>query len=388
MVTLMRRNEPTHGPAAPGGPLAWQLPADAFPDVSTPGPPRFPPRLFWLLHAGGWLGYFLHGFMSGLAHGKEMGYWKLPLTTAATGFLVTLGIRYLLRTQWHLPPWRLIGAAIPAVLLASGVMGMAYLGVLLEWCGEECRPLSALGHVAYLFSYLYVVLAWVGLYIGIKYYRQLRQQTEAALAATAIAHQAQLKMLRYQLNPHFLFNTLNAISTLILDRDTGTANRMVQGLSSFLRHSLDNDPMQRVTLGQELASLTLYLDIEKIRFGERLRVEVDVEPVCEAARLPSLLLQPLVENAIKYAIAHRVEGGTLGLRARCEGDSLVLRVWDDGPGDPRFDDADHCCRGVGLANTRERLRVLYGDRQGFTVRNRPQGGCEVVIHLPFDPGQD
>ena len=164
-------------------------------------------------------------------------------------------------------------------------------------------PANRAAYVAYALSYIYVVLAWVGLYLGIKYYGQLQDETQRALAARTMAHQAQLKMLRYQLNPHFLFNTLNAISTLILDRDNATANRMVHGLSSFLRHSLDNDPMQRVTLRQELDALTLYLDIEKIRFAERLRIETDIDEDCWRALLPSLLLQPLVENAIKYAVA-------------------------------------------------------------------------------------
>ena len=383
----MRRSERAEDWLHGSAPLAWRLRPNAFPDVSTPAPPRFPPRLFWLLHTAGWTAYFLHGFLSGLAHGKHMGYWKLPLTTSVAGFLVTLGLRYLLRSLWHLPPSRLLAAAAPAVLAASAAMGMAFLFVMLQWCGEECRPRTPLGYFAYGFSYLYVVLAWVGLYIGARYYRQLREQTERALAATAMAHQSQLKMLRYQLNPHFLFNTLNAISTLVMDRDTGTATRMVQGLSDFLRHSLDNDPMQRVTLRQELDALRLYLGIEKTRFGERLQVQIEVEPGCEDARLPSLLLQPLVENAIKYAIARQVAGGTLTVRARREGDLLALEVEDDGPGMPSAG-ADAPQRGVGLANTRERLRVLYGDRQQFQVAQRQPHGVRISIRLPFDEAPD
>ena len=188
------------------------------------------------------------------------------------------------------------------ILASSAVMDLTTRTVLIEFC-DTCAPANRVAYVAYALSYIYVVLAWVGLYLGIKYYGQLQDETRRALAARTMAHQAQLKMLRYQLNPHFLFNTLNAISTLILDRDNATANRMVQGLSAFLRHSLDNDPMQRVTLRQELDALTLYLGIEKIRFAERLRVETDIDEDCWRALLPSLLLQPLVENAIKYAVA-------------------------------------------------------------------------------------
>jgi LytS/YehU family sensor histidine kinase len=201
-----------------------------------------------------------------------------------------------------------------------------------------------------------------------------------------MAHQAQLKMLRYQLNPHFLFNTLNAISTLVLDRDNGTANQMVQGLSAFLRHSLDSDPMQRVTLKQELDALNLYLGIEKIRFAERLAVETRIAPECYSALLPSLLLQPLVENAIKHAIARMVEGGRLVIAAERQGERLQLQVADNGPGSPDLALANGDGCGVGLKNTRERLRVLYGDAQSVDVRRGAAGGVQVTLSIPFEAG--
>ncbi len=199
--------------------------------------------------------------------------------------------------------------ALP-VLLASGAMGMAYVFALIDWCGEECRPSSTLGYVAYLGSSLYVVTTWVALYVGIKVHQRLREQKEAALAATAIAHQAQLRMLRYQLNPHFLFNTLNAITTLNLDGDTATANRMVEGLSAFLRHSLDNDPMQRVTRGRGgrcASGSTSASRRSASPTGCAWRSRSSQE--CRRALVPSLLLQPLVENAIKHAVSKKVEGG-------------------------------------------------------------------------------
>ena len=182
-----------------------------------------------------------------------------------------------------LPPSACWLVMVVPILASSAVMDLTTRTVLIDFC-DTCAPANRAAYVAYALTYIYVVLAWVGLYLGIKYYGQLQDETRRALAARTMAHQAQLKMLRYQLNPHFLFNTLNAISTLILDRDNATANRMVQGLSAFLRHSLDNDPMQRVTLQQELDALTLYLDIEKIRFAERLRIETDIEPRTAGAR--------------------------------------------------------------------------------------------------------
>lgn len=366
-------------------------PEPVSPSYSTPSPtPRSGSALFWWLHTAGWSGVFLVNYFSALANGKSAEYWTVLLAVAATGFLGTLGLRYLLRACGDRPPVRVALLMIVPVLLIGTSMALTYkLFTDLQWC-VKCFPFTRFGFFTYAISQLYVVVGWVSLYLVMTTWRKLRMQTEAALAATAMAHQAQLKMLRYQLNPHFLFNTLNAISTLVLDRDNATANRMVQGLSAFLRHSLDADPMQRVTLKQELDAIALYLDIEKTRFAERLRVEVDVEPACWPALLPSLLLQPLVENAIKYAVAKRVEGGTIRLRAARAGERLVLAVIDDGPGWPALDHGgvppDSAPRGnrVGLANTRDRLRVLYGDKQSFELRNRSEGGFAVTLTLPFE----
>jgi signal transduction histidine kinase len=377
---------------------AYAMTSDAFvPHRSAAASPHAEPSqarsagtLFWWLQTGGWGGVFLVNYFSALANGKPAEYWTVLLAVAVAGFLGTLGLRYLLRACGDRPPARVALLMIVPVLLIAAAMGLTYKLVTdLEWC-RQCLPFTGFGFFNYVISQLYVVGGWASLYVVMTTWRKLRMQTEAALAATAMAHQAQLKMLRYQLNPHFLFNTLNAISTLVLDRDNATANRMVQGLSAFLRHSLDADPMQRVTLKQELDAIGLYLDIEKTRFAERLRVNVAIEPACWPALLPSLLLQPLVENAIKYAVAKRVEGGTIGLHASREGDRLQLAVVDDGPGWPALDEGgvppDNASRGnrVGLANTRDRLRVLYGAQQSFVVRNREEGGFAVTMTLPFE----
>ena len=343
-------------------------------------------RQFWQLQLGGWIAYFAYGYLLSLAHGKPAGYWTVVLAGSIAGFAATSGLRYVLRLLSHLPAVVFFVAALGPVLVATGVMGFAHITALSRWCGEECRPDSILSYIASMLWPVYVILAWTGLYYGIRSYRKLQEQTQTALVATASAHQAQLKMLRYQLNPHFLFNTLNAISTLILDRDTGTANRMVTSLSAFLRHSLDADPMQRVTLKQELDALNLYLSIEKIRFSDRLSIDYQIEPEAYSALLPGLLLQPIIENAIKYAVAKRVEGGRLEIRAQHLGDMLEIVVADDGPGCPHFDVGLPPGNGVGLRNAQERMRVLYGDRQSFVVRNRKPHGAEVVLRLPFEAG--
>ncbi len=256
-----------------------------------------------------------------------------------------------------------------------------------DWVKSDWQPEHLMDYVGGVMGSFYILLCWSGLYFGIKYYQQLQEQTEQTLKATAAAHQAQLKMLRYQLNPHFLFNTLNAISTLILDGANDTANKAVSRLSDFLRYTLDNDPMSRVTLGSELSALDLYLEIEKVRFGERLVVEKRIQSPAENALVPSLILQPLIENAIKYAISPSEEGGTLRIAAHVQHGVLVMQVSDTGPGLGNCT-SKHKSSGVGLKNTRERLQQLYGDDQAVTLAPNEPSGLTVTINLPFEGQHD
>jgi len=232
----------------------------------------------------------------------------------------------------------------------------------------------------------YLLLCWTGIYFGIKYYEVLQQQREATLRAATLAQEAQLKMLRYQLNPHFLFNTLNAISTLILDNENRTANQTIMRLSEFLRYTLDQDPMKKVTLRQEVEAMNLYLTTEKLRFGERLRLEFAIEERALEALVPSLLLQPMIENAVKYAISPSEQGGMIRVEGRARGAMLELAVSDDGPGlasQPLGVAAPGTGRGVGLRNIRERLAVLYEDRHRFaTLDNKP--GLRIELGLPLE----
>jgi signal transduction histidine kinase len=344
-----------------------------------------PERLFWLLQTLGWLGYFALNYLAAIGYGKPWQYVYVSLGAAVFGFAVTSALRYGYRAIWGLPAPRMALAAITLLLLATVVYAKFYAEVVFRYC-LDCRPWSLLGYIGYFGSALYVLLSWSGLYFGIKFNRQLARERETVLQATAMAHQAQLKMLRYQLNPHFLFNTLNAISTLVLDGQGATANRMVTGLSAFLRHSLDSDPMQRVTLGEELGALAQYLGIEQLRFGDRLRFSLDVSDAARSALVPSLILQPLIENCVKHAVAKRIEGGSIELRARVDDGSLLIAVRDDGPGLPASG-TDGNGHGVGLANTCERLRVLYGAAQAVEARNLEPHGLEVLLRMPFEPAR-
>lgn len=350
----------------------------------SPAPARHSgPLRFWLLHLGGWLGYGVLSYLSALAHGKPGYYIKVTIPLVIAGIVLTWMLRWIMRAAWRLPPAAFVAVTIWPILGISALMGMVYVAALGWGYCLDCRPDDVFGYLAYIGSFVWVILAWAALYFGIKKHEEGKVDADRALRATAIAHEAQLKMLRYQLNPHFLFNTLNAISTLILDEQGDIANRMVTRLSAFLRHSLDNDPMQQVTVAQELDAIRLYLDIEQLRFEDRLKVVVQIEPPAEGALLPSLLLQPLIENAIKYAVAPRVEGGRIDIHARVDRGQLLLTLSDDGPGCDELQGAAASGHGVGLANTRERLRVLYGEQQSVHIESPAGGGCRIVLQLPF-----
>jgi two-component system LytT family sensor kinase len=236
-------------------------------------------------------------------------------------------------------------------------------------------------------SSTYLLLCWSALYFGIRYYESQQHQQEAALKAAALAQESQLKMLRYQLNPHFLFNTLNAISTLILDNQNRTANHAITRLSEFLRYTLDQDPMKKVTLRQEIEALDLYLGTERLRFGERLRLEYAIEEPALDALVPSLLLQPLLENSLKYAVSPREQGGCVRIEGRARGAMLELSVIDDGPGMRDWYSPTEQRRGVGLRNVRERLAVLYGENHRFAVLNG-HPGLRIDMALPLETASD
>jgi hypothetical protein len=341
-----------------------------------------PGRQFWPLQIAGWLCYTILSSSAKVGEGEPPKWIVFYLLVATSGFVVTSLLRLGYRHVWQWPAPRMLTASVGFLLLATLTQMTMFVSLLPGFC-DDCHMYGAAAYIWYFSSNLYLLLAWSGLYFGIKFSRQLREQKEAALKAQAMAHEAQLKMLRYQLNPHFLFNTLNAISTLILDGRRDTANGMVGSLSAFLRYSLDSDPVQRVTLAQEIDATNLYLGIEQLRFGERLRVRLSVTPEARAALVPSLILQPLIENAIKYAVSKREEGGTIELEARRNGDQLDLVLRDDGPGcDNGFEQRTNG-HGVGLRNTQDRLRVLYGDEQSFSIANREPRGCEIRMRLPF-----
>ncbi len=343
--------------------------------------------LFWVLQVGGWLAYGISQYLGTLFYENKyehlQGYAKVITIAAITGFLLSLELRYIYRRLWNLSPRMLIlGALVSCYLFALLWRVVINSSFLLYSSAMDWEMKSPLEFFSNAMASTYLLLCWTGLYFGFKYYDSLQKQREATLRAASLAQEAQLKMLRYQLNPHFLFNTLNAISTLILDNENRTANQAVMRLSEFLRYTLDQDPMKKVTLRQEIEAMNLYLTTEKLRFADRLKLEFAIEERALEALVPSLLLQPLIENAVKYAVSPSEKGGSVRVEGRVRGSMLELVVADDGPG-LNTGAAPGAGRGVGLRNSRERLAVLYEDNHRFaTLDNKP--GLRIELGLPLE----
>jgi hypothetical protein len=224
--------------------------------------------------------------------------------------------------------------------------------------------------------------AWASLYLAISGAGQLRSAERRAARAERQAQEAQLKALRYQVNPHFLFNTLNSLSSLVMARRAEEAETMIVNLSTFFRSSLALDPAEDVSLADEIGFQMLYLDIEKVRFPNRLRVETDIPPGLAAARVPPLLLQPIVENAIKHGVARSRDPVTLAIRAREEEGRLVLTVENDGA--PTEAGREDHGTGVGIINVCERLAARFGDDAACDHGPLPGGGFQVTIFMPLE----
>ena len=231
------------------------------------------------------------------------------------------------------------------------------------------------------FAWFFLFAAWAAFYVAMSYAKQLRLADRHAAMLAREAQEAQLRALRYQINPHFLFNTLNSLSSLILSKRTDTAEQMLMNLSTFFRATLAADPTADVSLDEEIKLQRLYLDIEQIRFPDRLTVEVDVPDALQAARVPVLILQPIVENAVKYGVARSRRHVTVRISAYEEAGRLHIKVKDDGE-IPADGDGTDGGTGVGLRNVCDRLTARYGSRAGCMSGPDPDGGYTVHLYMP------
>ena len=352
---------------------------------------------FLFLQIVGWFSLSLISFFSLTLwyNQQSFAYIAHTLLQSVLGVAVSWPLRSVFHYLWNKPLLSRLLLTVVSVLVCSIIWSSLRIGAFL-WMTDETNVWADFG--GWLFGSIMIFLCWAAFYHGIKYYQLLQSEHEALLKfaaenkeeqlkrsrAETIAQEAQLKMLRYQLNPHFLFNTLNAISALVVGRSTANANTMIMQLSNFLRYSLENDPIKRVTLEQEVSALKLYLDIEKTRFADRLELEFDVDPAAHDVRIPSLLLQPLVENAIKYAIAPAEKGGKISVFAKLYNEHLIIEVTDTGSG---IDGNKHSLSsgpGIGLKNTVDRLSAFYGDNYIFELRSPDAGGMTIYIRMPLE----
>ncbi|MBL0313572.1 MAG: histidine kinase [Holophagaceae bacterium] len=271
-----------------------------------------------------------------------------------------------------------------AASLIITCVGIAMMAALVPWFYEAQHPFLVRfwRFAKWYFHYCFLIYYWglVGLYEGIAVYQRYKDRQLAASQLEAKLSQAQLQALKMQLNPHFLFNTLNAVSAL-MHSDPSTADRMLLKLGNLLRLNLEQSPEQETSLEQEIAFLEGYLEIEQLRFGDRLRVQIEVPKPLLGAQVPTFVLQPLVENAIKHGLSDRASGGTIHIRARQDGQRLFLEVEDDGSGAP----GTHRGTGIGIGtqNTRSRLAQLYGEEHSFELKFPPAGGALAQISLPL-----
>ncbi|HTB88844.1 MAG TPA: histidine kinase [Steroidobacteraceae bacterium] len=384
----------------PPQPLVSELP--------TPNPPSIilgsgrevsKATLFNVLQAGGWTAVYA-GCV--LASAQRVGLWPTLLNTlvwAMCGFLVTLAMHRLYRRSRQLRHSYVVFAAIAlisSVLLAPlwsfmeqiclrlALNAVLHLDSLRSLFTEDAvrTAREPLIFNFYLWPFYSVILfTWASLYFGVNAMLELESERANVVKALKLADTARLRTLQSNLNPHFLFNALNGIATLVREQDSVNAAGMVDALSSFLRSTLQRLDTPELRVAEEIELIEQYLRVQRYRFGARLHSVVDVKREALGALIPTLILQPLVENAVRYSVLPRDAGGSLWVSVRKELAVLVVSVEDNGPG---LKGGTLYTYGMGLQNSSERLNALYGAAASLSIGSRTDGtGFAVVIRLPF-----
>jgi two-component system LytT family sensor kinase len=344
---------------------------------------------------GFWAGYFLLNTLrwAVMVSPDQLGMMSRRCVVTLFGIGFTYLLYLLLRRFERSAMWALVTvafiAAVPVSFLYATVNYTAFYVVnpLESTLQELARyPDMHVGPVAQItesaIEWYFFIASWAVLHVALSYAARVRLAEQQAARYRAAAQAAQLKALRYQINPHFLFNTLNSLSTLVLRSRTDEAERMITNLAAFFRASLTADPSEDVPLAEEIRMQQLYLDIEQIRFPKRLQADFDIAPEVEDAAVPGMILQPLVENAIKYGVSRSSRPVTIAIRARGEAGRLHLSVEDDGAAEvPSADSASG--HGVGLRNVRDRLAARFDGAAECRYGPRPDGGFRVDLILPL-----
>lgn len=338
---------------------------------------------FWRLQIAGWLVYLVLiyiTFLSVAAEGRFLSLLYIKTIRTIIGFLLTCMLwQFYKRIVNRLS----LGKIVTVVLLSSFVFGILWTAIeslhsILTYPGYDFyASLPRMPRVA--LDYAVTIMAWSAIYFGIKYWRQWQRERENALRAAALADKAQLEMLRYQLNPHFLFNALNSIRASV-DEDASRAKKMITQLSEFLRHSLLSGEKKEVSLREELEAVRNYLAIEKIRFENKLEIGFDIDEKAEEFKVPCFLLNPLVENAIKHGLQTSARPLKINISAYTRADSLFLEVANSGKLQNGLSENGN---GIGLKNVRERLERLFGDGGKFEL-TQENGFVKARIEVARD----
>lgn len=354
---------------------------------------------FGLLHIGFWAFVSVISFFSLTLWYGPFGWIHIAhiLLQAVMGVFFTLFLYLAFMRLWSKPIIYRAGVGLILVLVVAFIWTMARIEIFIRLTAIS-NEWSEFG--GWHFASIFIFLCWTGLFHGIRYYDLLQTEHRIMLKAEAeareeqiirmraqtIARDAQIKMLRYQLNPHFLCNTLNAINSLVEIEETEKAQNMTVQLSRFLRHSLDNNPDTKITLENEVKALNLYLEIERTRFGERLILDFNIADEAKSALVPSLLLQPIIENSMKHAIAQSELGGTISLFANVKDNRLIMQLSDTG-GDSKIANSKMESakgRGVGLRNTNDRLKALYEEDFKVSLDLLSSSGLKTTIEIPCE----
>lgn len=355
---------------------------------------------FWVLHLGGWTAFGTFVWALNTAGIGPIPSAVEQLLWAGCGFTLTLGFRWVFRrgcaAGWPYPSLILLAATLSVLaapiwyvtfvtLLRASLAGPVHELGLSAMFAREAGELAAHPRwwppIPYWIYFTSLLSTWSSLYFGIKAMLDLEAERVRSVRALKLADSARLRALQSQLNPHFLFNALNGIATLIREGDRARAADTVDTLSDFLRLTLLKLDSPEIPVCEELVFVEQYLRIQRVRFGSAFRAVVDAEPETHDALVPTLILQPLVENAVRHGVLARAQGGALSVSVRRRDEVLVITVEDDGPG--LGGERAHRY-GVGFKNSAERLAALYGDDAHMSVGARPGGrGFVVVVFLPF-----
>ncbi len=359
-----------------------------------------PEKMFWYCQFGFWVFICLVSFgtLNLWFEQYQLSYFLHVIFQAVIGLILSIFLQKAFIVIWHKSNRFRIYTGLLLIFLVAIVWTIARMG-LFNLLTDEGDTWWNFG--GWYFSGIFIYLCWTAMFHGLMYYQLLQREHQILLdsqhqieeeygkriAAQTLARDAQLKMLRYQLSPHFLSNALNSVNALIDIGEGQLAQKTVINLSKFLRYLLDHDPEVLVTVKEEVKALMLYLDIEKIRFGERLSIELDIDEKVERGLVPSLLFQPIVENSIKHAISKREHGGTVRVSVHLQNNHINITLADSGARLEQYSDlsAEQQNRNIGMQNTISRLETMYAEKYKIAYELTANGSTTQIL-LPFELG--